>query len=119
MLESKRAVCKSNALVDGGQGIRFQLPELDDRATGFVVRYQGEVFAYVNKCAHVPIELDWNEGDFFDMSKHYLICSTHGAHYNVQSGYCVMGPCKGRKLQEIEVTEVNDEVWVDIASIFS
>ncbi|HEY3300566.1 MAG TPA: Rieske 2Fe-2S domain-containing protein [Methylophilaceae bacterium] len=119
MPESKRIVCSSAALADGGQGIRFQLPEIDDRATGFVVRYQGKVYAYVNKCAHVPIELDWNEGDFFDITKYYLICSTHGAHYNPETGYCVMGPCKGRKLKQIAVSEVNDEVWVDTTSIFS
>lgn len=116
MLEAKRIVCKSSDLVDGGQGVRFKLPEIDDRATGFVVRYQSRVYAYINQCAHVPIELDWNEGDFFDITQLYLICATHGAHYNPETGYCVMGPCKGRKLRAISATEMGDEVWVDTAS---
>ena len=118
MVEAQRVVCKSDELLDGGRGVRFKLPEIDDKATGFVVRYEGKVYAYVNKCAHVPIELDWNEGDFFDITQHYLICSTHGAHYRPESGYCVMGPCKGRRLKEVVAYEVNHEVWVDVSSIF-
>ena len=26
----------------------------------------GVVRAYLNRCAHVPVELDWVEGEFFD-----------------------------------------------------
>ncbi len=99
-------------LEEKSKGLRFNLPELGEFATGFAVRFEGKVYAYVNKCAHVPIELDWNQGDFFNITKQYLICSTHGAHYQPDSGYCVMGPCKGKHLQSLEVTEQDNTITI-------
>lgn len=110
-------ICRSDDLQERGQGIRFELPELGERATGFAVRFEGRVHAYVNQCAHIPVELDWNEGDFFNITKDYLICATHGAHYQPDNGYCVMGPCKGQRLQAIDVYERNQQVMINLDSI--
>ncbi|MBM3350995.1 MAG: Rieske 2Fe-2S domain-containing protein [Betaproteobacteria bacterium] len=107
----------SALLEDGGKGIRFDLPALGEYVTGFVVRFKGNVHAYVNQCAHVSVELDWNEGDFFSMQKDYLICSTHGAHYRPDNGFCVMGPCKGKSLKSIEAVEQNGKIIINIASV--
>lgn len=98
-------------------GLRFPLPELGERAIGFVVRYNGELQAYVNRCAHLPVELDWNEGDFFNTSRDYLICATHGAHYQPETGECVMGPCKGSGLQKIVVLECDGNVLIQLDSL--
>ena len=86
MPENERVICKSHAVVEREHGLRFALPELGERVTGFVVRYNGLVHAYVNQCAHLSVELDWNEGDFFDFSKSYVICATHGAQYQPETG---------------------------------
>jgi nitrite reductase/ring-hydroxylating ferredoxin subunit len=108
---------KSEDLQDEAKGIRFALPALGEFATGFVVRFHGKPYAYVNKCAHVPVELDWNEGEFFTSQKDYLICATHGAHYQPDTGFCVMGPCKGKRLRAIDVVEQNQQVVINIASV--
>lgn len=117
MPEHLRVICKSEDVQEREQGLRFALPELGKMATGFVVRFNGQVQAYVNRCAHVPVELDWNEGDFFNITKDYLICATHGAHYQPETGFCVMGPCKGRALQKLAVIERNNEVLIQLDSI--
>ncbi|MEO8418891.1 MAG: Rieske (2Fe-2S) protein [Methylophilaceae bacterium] len=117
MADNERIICESHLLIEREQGLRFELPELGEHVTGFVVRYNGVVYAFVNQCAHASIELDWNEGDFFDLSKNYLICSTHGAHYDPQSGYCVLGPCKGRSLQPISVTERDNKILINLESL--
>lgn len=114
MADNERVICESHMLVERKQGLRFALPELGERATGFVVRYNGTVYAFINQCAHIPVELDWNEGDFFDLSKNYLMCATHGAHYQPETGECVMGPCKGRKLQAIQVVERDNKILINI-----
>lgn len=106
----------SALLEDGGKGIRFALPELGEFATGFVIRFQGKPYAYVNQCAHVSVELDWSEGDFFTSQRDYLICATHGAHYRPDNGFCVMGPCKGKSLKSIEVVEQNQKIIINAAS---
>jgi len=107
-------VLDSNELHEKSLGLRFALPALGEFATGFVVRYHGKAHAYVNQCAHVPVELDWEQGNFFTVGKDYLICATHGAHYQPDTGYCIMGPCKGKSLQTLHVTEQNHQITIHI-----
>ena len=116
MADNERVICASAALEERGLGIRFALPEYGERTTGFAVRYGGQVYAYVNRCAHVPVELDWNEGEFFNVTRDYLICATHGAHYQPNSGLCVMGPCKGQRLQALKVIERQQQVVIQLDS---
>jgi nitrite reductase/ring-hydroxylating ferredoxin subunit len=104
-------ICESGQVVEGGKGVRFPVMAFGDAATGFVVRYDGKPYAYLNRCAHVPIELDWFEGEFFESSGLYLMCSTHGAIYVPESGRCAGGPCKGGKLRPIAVHEVDDKIY--------
>jgi nitrite reductase/ring-hydroxylating ferredoxin subunit len=98
-------VCASEALVDGGAGVRVSARESGGEAVVFFVRYDGNVYGYLNRCAHVPMELDWVEGQFFESSGLYLMCATHGAIYAPDSGHCVGGPCRGAKLRPVRVEE--------------
>ncbi len=116
MPKIERFICNSDVLQECDKGFRFNLPELGERVTGFAIRYQQKIYAYINQCAHVPVELDWNEGDFFNMSKDLLICATHGAQYTPNTGYCVIGPCKGKSLKPIEVAEREQQVFIYIES---
>lgn len=104
-------VCASEELAEGGRGVRFPLTAHGEERSGFVIRYQGQVYAYLNRCAHVPVELDWNEGEFFDSSGLYLMCATHGAVYLPDSGRCAGGPCRGGRLLPLAVTEQDGEVY--------
>ncbi|TAM52923.1 MAG: Rieske (2Fe-2S) protein [Paraburkholderia sp.] len=98
-------VCAADELVDGGPGVRRAARYLDGDAVVFFVRYDGQVHGYLNRCAHVPMELDWVEGQFFDSSGLYLMCATHGAIYAPESGRCVGGPCRGARLRPVQVQE--------------
>ena len=104
-------ICDSDALVDGGAGVRFPVSVSGEAATGFVVRYRGRPYAYLNRCAHVPIELDWVEGQFFESGGEYLMCATHGAVYRPESGVCAGGPCRGARLRQIAVHETDGKVY--------
>lgn len=95
-------------------GLRFDLPHLGEHATGFIVRFNGKVHAYINQCAHMPVELDWNEGEFFTVDKGSLICATHGAQYEPDTGHCVFGPCKGGRLRPLRVTEESEQIIIHI-----
>jgi nitrite reductase/ring-hydroxylating ferredoxin subunit len=109
---SRLKVCESGALVDGGAGVRFEIERPGGVLHAFAIRFRGQVYGYVNRCAHVPIELDWNHGEFFDTSKLYLICSTHGALYAPETGRCVAGPCRGQRLEAVELEESGGLVWM-------
>lgn len=104
-------VCASADLAEGGKGVRFPVTAFGYQATGFAVRYEGKVYGYLNQCAHVPVELDWIEGEFFESSRLYLMCATHGAIYVPQTGHCAGGPCKGGRLRPIAVEEEGGEVY--------
>lgn len=105
------ALCPSLDVIDGGKGVRFGVIAGGRKTTGFVIRFNGVAYAYLNRCAHVPIELDWNEGEFFESSGLYLMCATHGAIYAPKTGRCEGGPCRGGKLRPIGVTEVGEYLF--------
>jgi nitrite reductase/ring-hydroxylating ferredoxin subunit len=103
-------VCSSAALADGGDGVRFEV-QLDGAAhQAFAVRHAGRVHAYLNRCAHVGVELDWQPGRFFAADRSVLICSTHGALYDPATGACRGGPCRGAGLVPVAVAEVDGEI---------
>jgi nitrite reductase/ring-hydroxylating ferredoxin subunit len=105
----------SEALRDGGDGVRFTVPVPGaEPASAFAVRFEGLPRVYLNRCSHVPVELDWQEGRFFDDTGLYLVCSTHGAHYRAGDGACAGGPCRGRPLVVLHAREAGGRVWVAI-----
>lgn len=102
-------LCHAQALVDSSLAVPFEVRYLDRNHAAFAVRYQGRVYAYLNRCSHVPMEMDYQPNQFFDMSGHWLMCATHGATYAPQTGRCLMGPCRGG-LVKIEVSEADGMV---------
>jgi nitrite reductase/ring-hydroxylating ferredoxin subunit len=111
-MATKQLICEGSALQNGGAGVRFEVNWQGRAAAAFVIRFHGKVVGYLNRCAHVPVELDWQAGDFFDISKSYLVCATHGAWYEPLSGLCRGGPCKGRSLQALVVEEAEQQVYL-------
>lgn len=77
-----------------------------------VVRRDGALHVYVNWCPHLGIELNYQPDEFFDLDHHYLQCANHGALFEVESGLCVLGPCKGYSLKKVEFEEVDGEVRI-------
>lgn len=105
MADGERIICTSGDLADAGRGVRFEVDYGGEPAAAFVVRQAGEVHAYLNRCAHIPMELDWQPGAFFDSDGRDLICSTHGATYSASTGKCLGGPCAGGALVKLPVVE--------------
>jgi nitrite reductase/ring-hydroxylating ferredoxin subunit len=112
MAQHQRLICDSSELLEQGKGLRFTLHYAGEERSGFVIRYRGKVHGYLNQCAHVPVELDWQEGDFFDLTRHSLICSTHGAQYHPETGHCFIGPCSGKSLRKLKVIEQNGNIFL-------
>ncbi|MBF8272400.1 MAG: hypothetical protein HW380_1505 [Magnetococcales bacterium] len=79
----------------------------------FVLKYRGEVRAYVNSCTHfqgVPLNPN-NIGNFLDKNDASLIyCGVHGSRFDIETGACVSGDCDGVGLESVPVTIVGDQV---------
>ena len=109
---NERLLCPSEALKDGGDGLRFPVHYKGREEPGFVIRFRGRVYAYLNRCSHVPVEMDWQEGRFFDFSGLYLVCATHGALYAPETGACLGGRCNGKGLTSLAVVERDGHVYL-------
>ena len=103
-------LCLSDELIERGKGVAFDVMLWRQPARGFALRIDGSVVAYINRCAHVPTELDWNPGEFFDAGRTTIVCAVHGAQYAPQSGHCLGGPCGRGRLMPVAVSESGGEV---------
>jgi nitrite reductase/ring-hydroxylating ferredoxin subunit len=86
-----------------GKSKKFQLRCGSNSMEAMLINFEGEYFAYVNRCRHVGISLDWVDNQFFTEDSRYLICANHGATYEPKTGECVWGPCVGASLQGVEL----------------
>lgn len=80
---------------------------------GFLAWFEDRVVCYQNVCRHIPITLDYGDGQFFDAEATHFICQTHGATYEPLTGKCIAGPCVGTLLKSIPVEVVLDEIWIE------
>src|SRR5258707_13851592 len=103
-------ICSSADLADLGDGVRFEVDVGGKPEPAFAVRYRGRVYAYRNRCAHMPMELDWKPGKFFDIEGLLLVCSTHGAAHAADTGRCLRVPGVEAGLVAITGAERNGRV---------
>jgi len=103
-------LCNSRDLQDGGLACSFDVVHAGLTCRAFAIRYHGQVHAYLNRCSHVAMELDWQPDRFFDISGCYLVCAAHGALFLPDTGTCVGGPGRG-PLTKIEVCERDGVVY--------
>lgn len=88
----------------GDPGSReFAVGEGDWPLRGFVVRKGDQVFAYMNRCPHAGHPLNRSPDGFLGMNNQLIMCRSHGALFDIESGMCVAGICSGRSLQKLPV----------------
>jgi nitrite reductase/ring-hydroxylating ferredoxin subunit len=109
--EGGRVVARVGEMAPGSVK-KFRLICRKYRIDAFLINYRGDFHAYVNRCRHMTTPLDFVRYQFFTDDGRHLICMTHGALYDPQSGLCVDGPCKGQALYALPVRIEGDEVLV-------
>ena len=97
-------LCQSADLVNGGRAVPFDVRYGGQTCRAFAIRFEGRPQAYLNRCTHVAMEMDYQPDRFFDDSGRWLLCATHGASYAPDTGACAGGPCRGG-LVKIEISE--------------
>jgi nitrite reductase/ring-hydroxylating ferredoxin subunit len=84
-----------------GRTRKFVLPCDGGEIEAFVVNHGGAFYAYVNRCCHIPMTMDWVENQFLTEDRAFIQCATHGALYEPASGECVAGPPLGQCLTAV------------------
>ena len=106
----KRLVGRVGELAHG-KSKKFTLRCEDGSVEALLINFQGEYFAYVNRCRHIGLSLDWIDNQFFTDDSRYLICANHGATYEPKSGECVWGPCVGASLQGVPLEVAGEKIF--------
>jgi nitrite reductase/ring-hydroxylating ferredoxin subunit len=104
-------LCASVDLAEKGRALVFDVLQWSEPARAFALRFEGRVVAYLNRCVHVPAEMDWQAGEFLDSRQEFILCSTHGAAYEPQTGRCAGGPCARGSLTALRVAERDGQVY--------
>jgi nitrite reductase/ring-hydroxylating ferredoxin subunit len=96
----ERVICRLTDIDDpGARG--FTIGEGDWPLRGFVVRVGDDVRGYVNHCPHAGHPLNLRPHRFLTPDNALIVCSSHGALFEKQTGYCVAGPCAGHSLRPV------------------
>ena len=75
-----------------GESLKFMMPIRNADEECFLINFSGAYHAYVNRCRHVPMSMDWIDNQFFAEEGRYLMCQTHNAYYEPGTGECIAGP---------------------------
>ncbi|KAE9353156.1 hypothetical protein PF008_g5142 [Phytophthora fragariae] len=133
----RRVLCSLQQLQDlNGKGLKFPLHPAEPQeaqtktdakatrrrrdltATGFVFFNEKtqQPRAFVNRCPHALLELDFDDSDFF--CEGFIHCKAHAAFFDPSTGICLQGPISSRKalrgLDELRV-EIDGEDVVLLA----
>jgi nitrite reductase/ring-hydroxylating ferredoxin subunit len=101
-MENLIFICALDRLSDPGS-YGFSLDCGDEQVAGFVVRRDGECFAYRNSCPHTGSPLDWVDHQFLDIEGALIQCAVHDARFLIDTGECILGPCPGESLESLPI----------------
>ncbi len=117
LAEHSVPLCNSADLVEGDVAVPFDVLYGGEACRAFAIRYRGVPHAYLNRCTHVAMEMDYQPNRFFDDTGQWLLCATHGAAYLPDTGQCAGGPCRGG-LVKIALSEKSGMVhWHTAANL--
>jgi nitrite reductase/ring-hydroxylating ferredoxin subunit len=85
--------------------------ETGDRREAILLREDGDVAGWLNYCQHFThIRLD--KGSGAERRDGEVLCTNHGAMFDVESGLCTHGPCEGAYLEGLEVRADDGTVYL-------
>jgi nitrite reductase/ring-hydroxylating ferredoxin subunit len=110
------AICSMND-IPSQKARGFHLMRVEEDGTKrpwsiIVVRWGRQVFGYLNKCPHDGVNLDWERNQFLDPNGIRLMCGKHGALFELGTGMCVEGPCKGHSLVPVALALLDNDICV-------
>lgn len=110
---SRHALCRVDEVAEGAAR-GFVIGDGKDRRDIVAVRKQGVLHAYVNSCPHQLTPLETFPDKFLNEDGTLLVCSTHGARFRIEDGYCVSGPCQGKSLTPIAFESRDGTITVQV-----
>ena len=104
-------LCQTADLADPGTA-NVIIGEGEDELDVVIVKAAGCVHAYINSCPHQFIPLETFPNHFLTEDKRHLVCSGHGALFELHTGLCTHGPCEGLALDSLNIVERDGSVYL-------
>ncbi len=83
-------------------------------ASMVIVRLNGHVYGFLNRCVHMPFRLDCEHASIIDPSANRIKCSMHGLVFDPLTGACQSPTmCTGEKLTAIGLCEESQIIWLE------
>ena len=101
-------LCDFDELPDGTA--RGFDPRRTGRDTMFVVRQGRSLHAWLNACPHHGTTMPWRRHAYLNAAADRIVCSAHGALFEIDTGRCTLGPCLGQALTPVPVFVHDGEV---------
>jgi len=101
----------SDIPAEGARGFMLQETRL------VAVRSGNAVHVYLNRCPHLGVPLQWQADRFLDTEGIFIRCANHGALFEKDSGLCILGPCRGASLWQIECRLDEGRILIDDAEL--
>ncbi len=104
-------LCRANQIADpGAKGFTFGSGT--KRFDMFVIRFESDLMAFVNRCPHQGTPLDLIPDRFFDRSMSRLHCANHGAQFDVRTGAWVGGQYCDAGLSPVPIEVRNGHITI-------
>ena len=84
-----------------------------DKNCFFAVKSEGAITVYHNSCPHLGLPLQWQQDQFLNHDKSLILCSTHGALFEIESGLCIAGPCQNQSLKMADFYIENEHIYIN------
>ena len=84
------------------------------RRKAFVVRKNGRLYAWWDSCPHYDgSPMAWRTHAYLNAARDRIVCASHGAEFEIETGRCLLGAALGRRLTPapIEATPEGDVIF--------
>ncbi len=99
--------------IGGNKSAGFTVKTNDGRCGLILIRLDDEIFCYLNSCPHIGTPLEIQPDRFLNQTGEYILCSTHGALFQIEDGLCIAGPCVNEKLTRVEIEVHNNSIYIN------
>ena len=70
----------------------------------FVVRRGGALHAWWDACPHYgDTPMAWRAGEYLNAARNRIVCASHGAEFDIETGICTKGAALGQCLRRAPV----------------
>ena len=110
-------ICAADG-IERGNARAFSLSRINEAGESrpfpiVIVRtHADDYFGYVNSCPHEGTWLNIGDGEFFSRDRAFLRCGRHGAAFEIDTGLCIDGDCKGKSLEPVALAVIDGEVCI-------